>query len=108
MGNKLSDRENINNISACIDYINENSDNGKKHVIAKRNGKAIFNDEVTVNFKKTNLYYNVNIFWDDKISEESYHELGLNGYYSSMFYKMHYENKLLHISAGLIEIDIHE
>ena len=108
MGKKLSDKENISNIDACVEYSKTYSAFGKKHVIAYREDDVIFLDLITVNISKANIYYNVNIMWDEKISEMKYKEIGLHGYYSTMYCCMEYKEGLLIIKSDNIRIEIHE
>lgn len=68
---------------------------------------VIFANTVTVGITVTNIYANVNILWDEVISENEYHDLGLYGYYSSKFYDIDYKYGALKISGNEgIEISI--
>lgn len=105
MGKKLSEKENIYGISALQDYKREFSSYGEMLVIAKKDNEVIFNGRVTVGIGDYNIYFKVDIIWDDV--EPNYHDIGLFGYYSTNYCKMKYANGILTIEDGNgIVIDI--
>lgn len=108
MSKKLNATDSISSIDACVSYTKKYPSFGKKHVIASGTKGTIFNDLVTVNIAKTNIYCNVNIMWDERMSEKEYKENGLYGYYSTMYYRMCYSKGLLVIKSDDIKIEIHE
>jgi len=54
----------------------------------------IIDEDINVQIsRKNNNFYNVNIFWEDIII--NYKNLGLHGYYSTMYCKFYFENESL-------------
>ena len=101
MSKKVSADEGIKNIGELIAFRKDNSNTSKKRVVVEMNGRTIFNDNVTVVIGDYNIYYRVDIIWDDVITQDEYHNLGLYGYYSSDYCEMDY-------SAGVLTIDTRE
>lgn len=99
MGNKVSGEMSLNNISALVEFSRDNTNKSVKTVIAKRGNEIIFNDIVTVIVGDYNIYYRLDIIWDDVISEDEYHDLGLYGYYSSDYCEISYSQKVLTVNT---------
>lgn len=66
-------------------------------VVAKNKDAVVFSDIVTVSMDKNNIYCNVNIMWEEKISDNERKERSLFGYYSSMYYEISFNNDMLRI-----------
>ena len=104
MGKKLSFEERLDSLNAIKEFKIDNPGTVKKRVIVRKNGKIIFNDEISVIAGNYNIYYKIDIIWEDV--EFDYRENGLYGYYSSTYSVVTYDNSVLNIYDGDIEISI--
>ena len=104
MSKKLSTEESHESLKAINEYKISNYGNKKKTVIVEKSGKIIFNDIVSVIVGDNNLYLKVNIIWED--ADFNYKENGLNGYYSSTYHVVTYDNSILKIYSDDIVISI--
>lgn len=104
MGKKLSFEESLDSLNAINEFKIHNPGTVKKRVIVRKNGKNIFNDEISVIAGNYNIYYKIDIIWEDV--EFDYRENGLYGYYSSTYSVVTYDNSVLNIYDGDIEISI--
>ena len=67
-------------------------------------GKTIFNNIVSVIAGDYNIYFKVDIIWED--ADFDYKESGLNGYYSSTYHVVRYDNNILNIYSDDVVISI--
>lgn len=104
MSKKLSFEESQKSLIAISDYRIDNPGNGKKRVIVVKSGKTIFNDVISVIAGDYNIYFRVDIIWED--AEFDYKENGLYGYYSSTYNVVTYDNGILNIYSDNIVISI--
>jgi len=104
MGKKLSFEESLDSLNAIKEFKSDNPGTVKKRVIALKNGKNIFNDEISVIAGDYNIYYKIDIIWEDV--EFDYRDNGLYGYYSSTYSVVTYDNSVLNIYDDDIEISI--
>lgn len=96
--------DNLNGISVLQDYLRQYSANEKMLVIAKRGNEVLFIDRVDVVVGNYNIYFRVDIMWED--IEPDFRNIGLRGYYSTSYYQMNFSNKVLTIYDNNIEITI--
>lgn len=99
MGKKVSSEMSLNNISTLVEFSRDNTNKSVKTVIAKRGNEILFNDKVSVIVGDYNIYYRLDIIWDDVVSEDEYHNLGLYGYYSSDYCEISYSQEVLTIDT---------
>lgn len=99
MSKKVDSKVGFENISALVEFRRENSTKVVKSVVVKKGNTIIFNDKVTVIVGDYNIYFRLDIIWDDVITEEEYHALGLYGYYSSDYCDMEYSQKILTVDT---------
>lgn len=102
MGSKLSNSEKMKSLGAVHDFQQSNGWHAKFNatVLAEKTGTIFFNSKVDVVVSDYRNYYNVNISWEDNLSEdEDYHELGLFGYYSTDYCRMRYSSGALIIHS---------
>ena len=104
MSKKLSDEESVESVSAISRYRINNSGAGMKNVVVTKNGKKIFEGKIGVTTIKHNIYYEVDIIWED--AGFDYKKHGLFGYYSSTYNKITYDNIVLKIYSDDIVISI--
>ncbi len=104
MSKKLSVDESLKSLSAIKDYRIDNPGNGKKRVVVVKSGKTIFNDVISVIAGDYNIYFKVDIIWED--ADFDYKENGLYGYYSSTYNVVTYDNSVLNIYSDDIIISI--
>lgn len=104
MSKKLSTEESLKSLSAINDYRIDNPGNEKKRVVVTKKGRTIFNDVVSVIAGDYNIYFKVDIIWEDV--EFDYRENGLYGYYSSTYNIITYDNGVLNIYSDNIVISI--
>lgn len=104
MSKKLSFEESQKSLRAINDYRIDNPGNRKKRVVVVKNGKTIFNDVISVIAGDYNIYFKVDIIWED--AEFDYKENGLYGNYSSTYNVVTYDNSVLNIYSENIVISI--
>lgn len=104
MSKKLSVEESLKSIRAICDYKIDNPGNKKKRVVVVKSGNTIFNDEVSVIAGDYNVYFKVDIIWED--AGFDYKERGLFGYYSSTYNVVTYASGVLKIYSDDIVISI--
>lgn len=80
----------IDNLIAINEYKRNNEKSTRKKVVVEKGGNIIFNDVVTVITGDDSNFNRIDILWDDVISEDEYHNLGLYGYYSPDYCMMSY------------------
>ena len=98
MGNRLSNEELLKSLSAAHNFRVENQGDKMKRVIVEENGEIIFDCDVQVTVVDRNIYYEVDIFWEDVCYD--FRAKGLYGMYSSTYYMMKYEGNELIINSG--------
>ncbi|MCM1156507.1 MAG: hypothetical protein NC392_14225 [Roseburia sp.] len=104
MSKELSSEESLKSLRAISNYRIDNPGNGKKRVVVVKSGKTIFNDVISVIAGDCNIYFKVDIIWED--AEFDYKERGLHGYYSSTYNVVTYDNSVLNIYSDDIVISI--
>ncbi|MEY8367303.1 hypothetical protein AALA24_00915 [Anaerovoracaceae bacterium 42-11] len=104
MSKKLSADESLKSLRAISDYRIDNLGSRKKQVVVVKNGKTIFKDVISVIAGDYNIYFKVDIIWEDV--EFDYRENGLYGYYSSTYNIITYDNGVLNIYSDNIVISI--
>lgn len=104
MSKQLSDEESLKSLRAINEYRIDNPGNIKKRVVVVKNGKTIFNDVISVIAGDYNIYFKVDIIWED--ADFDYRENGLYGYYSSTYNVVTYEKGVLNIYSDGIVISI--
>ena len=104
MSKKLSNEESLKSLRAINDYRINNPGTVKKRVVVVKNGNTIFNDVISVIAGDYNIYFKVDIIWED--AEFDYKENGLYGYYSSTYNVVTYDNSILTIYSDDIVINI--
>lgn len=104
MSKKLSVEESLKSLRAISNYKIDNPGNVNKRVIVVKSGKTIFNDVISVIAGDYNIYYKVDIIWED--AGFDYRKNGLYGYYSSTYNVVVYDNDILNIYADDMVISI--
>lgn len=104
MSKKLSTEESLKSLRAINDYKINNPGTVKKRVVVAKNGNTIFNDVISVIAGDYNIYFRVDIIWED--AEFDYKGNGLYGYYSSTYNVITYDNSVLTIYSDDIVINI--
>lgn len=104
MSEKLTDEESMKSLRAISDYRIDNRGNVNKRVVVTKHGKTIFNDIVPVSAGDCNIYFKVDILWEE--AGFNYKKNGLYGYYSSTYNRVTYENDVLDIYSDDIIISI--
>lgn len=104
MSKKLSTEESLKSLRAINDYRIDNPGTRKKKVIVVKSGKTIFNDEISVIAGDYNIYFKVDIIWED--AGFDYKGNGLYGYYSSTYNIVTYDNSVLIIYSDDIIIRV--
>lgn len=104
MSKKLSTKESQESLGAINDYRIDHPGNQKKRVVVVKSGKTIFNDVITVIAGDYNIYFKVDIIWED--AGFDYKGNGLYGYYSSTYNVATYDNSVLNIYSDDIIISI--
>lgn len=104
MSKKLSVEESRKSLIAISDYRIDNPGTNKKRVVVIKNGQTIFNDVISVIAGDYNIYFKVDIIWED--ADFDYKENGLYGYYSSTYNVVTYGNNVLNIYSEDILISI--
>lgn len=104
MSKKLSVEKSLKSLRAINNYRIDNPGNEKKRVVVVKSGKTIFNDVVSVIAGDYNIYFKVDIIWED--AKFNYKENGLYGYYSSTYNVATYDNSVLNIYSDDIVISI--
>lgn len=104
MSKKLSTVESQKSLKAINEYRIDNPGTKKKRVVVAKSGEEILNDIVSVVAGNYNIYYKVDIIWEDVGFD--YKENGLNGYYSSTYHVVTYDNGILNIYSDEIVISI--
>lgn len=104
MSEKLSVEESLKSLDAINNYRIDNPGNQKKRVVVVKRGKTIFNDVVSVIAGDYNIYFKVDIIWED--AGFNYRENGLYGNYSSTYNVVTYDNNVLNIYSDDITISI--
>lgn len=104
MSKRLPDEDSFKSLNAIKNYRIDNPGKEKKRVVVVKNGKTLFNDVVSVIAGDYNIYFQVDIIWED--AEFNYKENGLYGYYSSTYNVVTYDNNVLNIYSDDIIISI--
>ena len=104
MSKKLSTEESLKSLRAINDYRINNPGTVKKRVVVVKNGNTIFNDVISVIAGDYNIYFKVDIIWEE--AEFDYKENGLYGNYSSTYNVVTYDNSVLAIYSDDIVINI--
>ena len=102
MGKKLSNKQSMQSLLAVQDYLKDFARVECVSAIVKRDKEIIYRDSIEVSVNDYNIYYKVNFYWEEKIS--NYHEMGLSGCYSTGYYEMKYSGETLEIHDGNITI----
>ena len=103
---ELSIESQAKNFSSLQAFKNDNSNLCSKKVIAKKGKELLFDQIVQVSISEHNLYFNVNIMWED-YNDTDFRALGLYGSYSTKYEKIRYQNEVLKIkTTDGIEISI--
>lgn len=104
MSKKLSTEEIFKSLNAIRNYRIKNLGYQKKRVVVLKNGKLIFNGVISVIAGEYNLYFRVDIIWED--AKFDYKKNGLYGYYSSTYHVVTYDDDTLNIYSDDIVISI--
>ena len=104
MSKQLSDEESLKSLRAINEYRIDNPGNIKKRVVVVKNGKTIFNDVISVIAGDYNIYFKVDIIWED--ADFDYRENGLFGYYSSTYNVVRFDMGVLILFSDGIVISI--
>lgn len=104
MSKELTNDEKLKSISAINFYRQNNPGTLKKRVVVRNCDKIIFNDEVSVIAGDYNIYFKVDIIWED--ANFDFRNNGLYGYYSSTYNKVIYDGNVMTIYSNTIIIDI--
>ena len=104
MSEKLSTEESLKSLSAIKEYRIDNPGTNEKRVVVLKNGETIFDDVLSVIAGDFNIYFRVDIIWED--AKFDYRGNGLYGYYSSTYNVVTYANTVLNIYSDNIVISI--
>ncbi|MDE7251383.1 MAG: hypothetical protein K2O32_00360 [Acetatifactor sp.] len=104
MSKKLSDEESLKSLWAINEYRIKNKGTRKKRVVVEKSGNTIFDDKVSVIAGDYNIYFKVDIIWED--ANFDYKEYGLYGNYSSDYNVVTYDKIVLKIYSDDIIISI--
>lgn len=104
MSQNLSAKERLSSLSAMQEYMRDYPGNNKKRVIVKSGTEIIFNENISVIAGDYNIYFKVDIIWED--AEFDFRGNGLYGSYSSTYYVIKYEGGVLTIYSDDIVIEI--
>lgn len=104
MSEKLSTEESLKSLNAIREYRIDNPGTKEKRVVVVKNEETIFNDVLSVIAGDYNIYFKVDIIWED--AKFDYRGNGLYGYYSSTYNIVTYTNNVLNIYSDNIVISI--
>ncbi len=104
MGKKLSTEESLSSLSAIQQYMYDFPGTNRKRVVVKNGTKVVFNENISVIAGDYNIYFKVDIIWED--AEFDFRDKGLYGSYSSTYYVINYDGNILTIYSDDIVIEI--
>lgn len=104
MGKKLSTEERLSSLSAIQEYMRDCPGTNTKRVVVKSGTEIIFNGNISVIAGDYNIYFKVDIIWED--AEFDFRSKGLYGSYSSTYYVIQYDGSILTIYSDDIVIEI--
>ncbi len=93
---KLSAKDRLESLNEIKKYRIDNPGTKKKRAVVEKNGKTIFDDKVPVVAGDYNIYFNVDIIWEDADFDD-YSKYGLCGSYSSDYNVATYNNSILQL-----------
>lgn len=104
MSQKLPVEKSRLSLYAIQQYILDFPGTNIKKVIVRNKNDVIFNENINVIAGDYNIYFKVDIMWEDV--EFDFKQKGLYGTYSSTYYEIEYEERVLTIYSNDIVIEI--
>ena len=97
MGAQLSWDKRQDNMASVEEYLREFSEDETMHVTVEKDGKIICKDYFGVTITRTNVYFNININWED--GGINFKKKKLHGYYSTTFCTMEFQGRCQKINS---------